>query len=703
VGIDLMAQSEATRWPVRRGGHFLVRDGRAVVPVGAHIVPPQGPDWPWRVGPEAFDHAFAEMARFGLNAARFDVLWEAVEPTPGRYDENHLRALDEIFAAARRRGIWLHPALFVGGEVGDAVWDVPWRAGRNPHADAGLVEQQAAHVRMLASRWRADPALLGWDLTDEPPWWLFPATTDEEARTWTAALVGAIREVDSHPITIGVAGQESSWGPFRADVVAGYLDVGCVHPYPIYQPRLYPDKLLAPRMTLAGAFETALASGAGIPVMLHEYGASSAQFDPELIAAYDRLLSWASLGRGAIGFLAWCWTDAEPAAFARAPYVRQPHETQFGVTDHEGRLRPRGRVLADLAATVRALDVDGLASSGPDAAAVAIPVPHEYARPYDSAAYGLDDAPSGRYVPAERSWQPDRDVTPLVLAWENAFVLAARAGLAAAFPRERLDGTWPQAPVVALPAPLASTSNTLLHVRTSFWSGARPFLAGGGVLYVSCSADVAIPGMDLLAGCRIADRAAADRPAVLRFVTRWGPFRRGDELELPGDDGTLATRGVRLALAGAEVVAVDAEGSPALAVAVRGPGRAVTCAYPIELLLASVPDAHGPGDRAWGLYAGIAELASAGIADRPRGDHPDVTVGSLRGPRGGAAVLTNHGPTDARVTLRLPGGAHAPCLVGPGMQTPCELDGGQTQVVLESCGAAILAWEAAGAEAALSP
>ena len=143
------------------------------------------------------------------------------------------------------------------------------------------------------------------------------------------------------------------------------LDFLCVHPYPIYQPELYPDGLLAPRMTHAAAFETALAGGTGRPVMVHEFGASSANFDPEAIAAYDRLLEWSSLGRGATGYFAWCWTDAEPSAYRRAPYVRQPHETQFGVTDHRGNLRPRGKVLSELAATVATLDLDGLASAGP--------------------------------------------------------------------------------------------------------------------------------------------------------------------------------------------------------------------------------------------------------------------------------------------------------------------------------------------------
>ena len=369
------------------------RDGRAILPVGAHHVPVEGPDWPWRVGPDAFDAAFAQMAEAGLDTVRIDLLWAAVEPEPGRYDETHLGVLDAVLEAARRHGLLLHPTFFIGGEVGDAYWDVPWRAGRQPHRDPELIRLQVDQVVALARRWRGDPAILAWDLTDEPPLWLFPDTTDDEARAWTSALAGALRAADpDHLVTIGTASQEVGAGPFRADVVADELDFTTVHPYPIYAPELYPDGLLGTRMTHAAAFETALAGGAGRPVMLHEYGASSAQFDPGRIADYDRLLAWSALGRGAIGYLAWCWTDAEPAAFGRAPYVRQPHETQFGVTDHTGRLRPRGQVLADLAATIRSIgdELDGLAGDGPSAVA-AIPVPHEYVRPYDAASFGLDD------------------------------------------------------------------------------------------------------------------------------------------------------------------------------------------------------------------------------------------------------------------------------------------------------------------------
>jgi hypothetical protein len=673
---------------VASGRHYLTSGGRSILPVGAHYVPVEGPDWPWRVGADAFDAAFGQMAAAGMDAVRIDLLWSAVEPEPGVYDEEHLRVLDRVLEAARRHGLGLHPTFFIGGEVGDAYWDVPWRDGRQPHADPEMRRLQVAHARAVARRWRADPAVLAWDLTDEPPFWLFRDTRDDDARAWTSELVDALRDEDpDHLVTIGTSGQEIGFGPFRADVVAPDLDFACVHPYPIYQEDLYPDALLSKRMTLAAAFETALASGAGRSVMVHEYGASSTQFDPEAIAAYDRLLSWSSLGRGAIGYFAWCWTDAEPDAYRRSPYVRQPHETQFGVTDHTGALRPRGRVLSDLAATVRALDLDAHASMGPATADAAIPVPHEYVRPYDGSAYGLEDAPSGLYVPAERAWNPDRDHRPLVRGWLNAFVMAARAGMSTSFPREPLDGAWPDARLLLLPAPLASTTNSLLHVRTSYWRGAERFFGEGGVLYLSCSAEVAIPEMAELAGCRIADRAPAS-PAILRFTSPWGPFGPGDELSLP-DPGPwdLHLRGVRLNVEGAVTIAVDADGAPALVSFPRGRGHAVTCAYPLELLLAATPDAHGPADRSWGLYAGLADVA--GI--RPVVADPDVVAGSLLGPSGGLIALTNHAADARAVELRLPDGARDPRAIGPDGSRAIDPEG--IGVELPPAGATVVAYD----------
>ena len=194
--------------------------------------------------------------------------------------------------------------------------------------------------------------------------------------------------------------------------------------------------------------------------------------------------------------------------------------------------------------------------------------------------------------------------------------------------------------------------------------------------------------MTELAGCRIADRAPVGGPAVLRFVARWGPFEPGDELELPAaGPWDLHLRGVRLRLEGAETVAVDDHGEPALVSHRTGRGYAVTCAYPLELLLASRPDAHGPRDRTWGVYRGLADLA--GI--RPAVAHPDIVTGALRGPGGGLLTLTNHSTAMHRFDIGLPDGARNPRIIGPAGDTP--LDPAGPGLELPPTGGVVVAYD----------
>ena len=144
---------------------------------------------------------------------------------------------------------------------------------------------------------------------------------------------------------------------------------------------------------------------------------------------------------------------------------------------------------------------------------------------------------------------------------------------------------------------------------------------------------------------------------------------------------------MRLECGDARVVAVAADGAPAIVSAKRGRGHVVTSAFPVELLLATIPDAHGTADRAWGLYAGLADLA--GARDEAGVDHPELTTGMLRGARGGTIVVTNHSGTPVHTPLRLPPGAHDPALVSPGGRAPWE----GAEVSLEPYGALVLTWD----------
>src|SRR5712691_10947601 len=102
-----MTRSNAAWDVVTAGPHLLRRGGRSILPVGAHYVPVEGPDWPWRVDAGSFDRSFAAMAATGLDAVRIDLLWSAIEPEPGRFDDDHLGVLDRIAEAARRHGLLL--------------------------------------------------------------------------------------------------------------------------------------------------------------------------------------------------------------------------------------------------------------------------------------------------------------------------------------------------------------------------------------------------------------------------------------------------------------------------------------------------------------------------------------------------------------------------------------------------------------------
>jgi hypothetical protein len=102
--------------------------------------------------------------------------------------------------------------------------------------------------------------------------------------------------------------------------------------------------------------------------------------------------------------------------------------------------------------------------------------------------------------------------------------------------------------------------------------------------------------------------------------------------------------------------------------------------HPVELLLGRAADAHGPTDRSWGLYAGLAALAGA-VGPAGAG-HPDAALASLLGDGGGAIVATNHAGSPLRVLVQLPDDAAAARLVGPAGTEPATPEGGAVEVAL---------------------
>jgi len=695
--------SASTRLPpVHLDGTYfaLVRDGKRFIPVGAHWVPAKAAmEWPTQWDPKDIEADFAKMHELGYSIVRFDMLWAWFEPRPGDYNPVAFQQFDYLVSLAHKYQIYLHPSLFIGGEVGEAYWDVPWRLGRNPQSDPDMLRLETNLAAEFGRRYANETAILGWDLTDEPPFWIVDAqTSDAMAINWTQLIVDGIHRYDKlHPIVVGTSGQEISHGPFRADNIAPFVEFFSVHPFTLYAPELFPDPLLSTRGTYGAAFEITLSRGAGHPVMIHEMGASTAQFSPERVAAYDRAQMYSGLGAGAIGVDLWCYTDAAPAQFHKAPYLRTPQETGWGMTTWDRQDKPLASEFKKFAEVTRQLDLSGLS---PAAADVGIIIPDEWAKVHgDFSRFGLTGPAAIPYVSTN-----DGDAVPgatqrkpsdasannwLMGSALTAFILARQAGLKADFPREYDD--WAARPMIFLPSPLTSTGDAFLaHVHADFYDKLKKYVENGGFAYASVASDGAIPEMASLFGARLVDRVTSSE-VTLKFVAPFGTFKPGDSLHYTVPSESIESWGTQLELTTGKVIAVDQDNRPALVTNELGSGKTLLSAYPLEHYLAVAPSAFDKPENTYRIYAAFRDWA--GIKPIFRVDHAAVEVSALRGDRRGYVVLVNHSGVALNISVSSALPLHSIRRVDPDGIKSLSLQNSSWTMQIDSYNAAVVEWQ----------
>jgi endo-1,4-beta-mannosidase len=191
-------------------GYFRA-NGKGFIPVGAHWVPAKAAmQWPLQWNPADIEADFAKMRDLGYNVTRVDMVWAWFEPRPGDYNPEAFRQLDYLISLGHKYKIYIHPSLFIGGEVGEAYWDVAWRHGRNPQSDPEMMRLETNLAEEFGRRYANETGIIAWDLNDEPPFWIVVgSTTDAMAINWMRLITGAIRKHDTmHPILIGTSGEE---------------------------------------------------------------------------------------------------------------------------------------------------------------------------------------------------------------------------------------------------------------------------------------------------------------------------------------------------------------------------------------------------------------------------------------------------------------------------------------------------------------
>jgi endo-1,4-beta-mannosidase len=329
---------------------------------------------------------FSEIASWGLDLVRIMLMWETFQPEPFTMSESALRHLGMVLDVAQEYRLEVIPTLFVGHMSGInwlPSWalgssarpeDIPTWAGGQPvpriaanlYEDAALLRAQCFGVRGVVGRFAQHPAIYAWNITNEHDNLLTPATPDA-AWLWNRLLCDEVRRLDpTHPVTAGLHIEDfDRFRNFRSVDMADGNDYLSIHGYALYTrwARTQRDAAVVP-------FGVALARALGRkPVMAEEYGICTTvdgrtsalemtrlgtrtwkQFyasDAEA-AEYYRAVGQGVLEAGAIGAVAWCFSDYDPALYDRPPFDVLPHERWFGLTRASGELKPCGHAFLEL-------------------------------------------------------------------------------------------------------------------------------------------------------------------------------------------------------------------------------------------------------------------------------------------------------------------------------------------------------------------
>lgn len=334
-----------------RGRWITDAQGRVVVFHGTNVAAKLRPYTPQSQG-FTREHA-AMLAREGFDTVRVWVFWNAIEPSPGVWDDSSLAELKQFVGWLNAYGIsttlnfaqviwsekfgglgfpdWaadtggLQPAYF-GGDVADGLlepalhsaFDRFWANETYP-GDASLQDQFAAAWQHVAAYFRDVPGIIAYDVMNEPeggsqqltcltPVMGCPLFDTLDLTPFYQRVVTAIRQVDATHLIEYEPEVLNATGLMQSHVAAGN-DPGLIYTFHYYPQTGDAGLNVAAPLALSFNVNTALANGDGL--LLSEFGAKDdLTYLQGIIDACDRAL---------IGWQYWAWYSTEPTGNPGTP------------------------------------------------------------------------------------------------------------------------------------------------------------------------------------------------------------------------------------------------------------------------------------------------------------------------------------------------------------------------------------------------
>ena len=565
-------------------------------------------DW----NPSQIEEDFKKMRELGVKAVRIPLFWNSVEPEEGVISPRFLGRFDEFLEIAKRHDVYVMPFLFVGVCVD--TWDVPWRKGRNIYKDPEMLEIERKHAETLADSYADNPAILAWDISDEP--YYYAGNTDAETATnWVSMIYKALRSRDKkHPITLGFDNNHITEDTgFQIERLTPFQDFFSLCAYPIYSLKT-PEAHTSTRSTYFTPFFIKF-SHVGKPVLLSEGpGTTTVWTSPTRAGDYYRVIMYSSFVNGSIGIMPWILFDYDSEHHGRFPLDDKPYETSFGILSSSGEMKPPAKELSKFAQTVRKIDLDNFHFRKPEAALL---IPKDY-------------------------YKHVRTIWPRLF---EAFILAKKANMELDFVREGTDLAGYK--LVIVPSSLV--------LRTSSWYAFRSYVEQGGHLYFSYggswigSPNPLGPFFNEIFGVSLQDRIAP-MPSEKLVCTRDWMRLRGLKLTYPETDGASC---IELEPRNGRAVGKDGRGNASLVVNRElGKGTAILVSHPLEYYLSLVPDVHLK-DATFRIYGALRK--EAGLSEPFTCDSPFLELGWMESENKAEAVLIliNHERVGINSTISL--------------------------------------------------
>ncbi|WP_225850700.1 cellulase family glycosylhydrolase [Streptomyces sp. HPF1205] len=563
-----------------RNSARLTADGKPVTWLGANYWSRTGGPLMWRsYDPAVVEEELRALRAHGMNVTRSFYYWPDFMPTPYTVAEDMCARFADFLDRHRALGMSTIPTFIVGHMSGEN-WDPAWRGGRDLYSDVWLVARQAWFAGEMVRRYKDHPAVAGWLVSNEMPIY-GDATRDRDAvSSWAQIVVDAVHAAGgTQPVSLG----DGAWGLENTGHENGFSVRHSAQICDFLGPHVYRMEDDPVRQHYAAAWVCELSGTFGRPVVLEEFGVTSDFVSGPNAAHYYRQVLHNSLLAGATGWVAWNNTDYDDL-LRQPPYLHHPFEMHFGLVDRHGRPKPQLLEVKDFAAVLERVDFGRTHRPDSDTALVVssfLDTEYPFTRPEDRAHV---------YSAARQSWVAGRlaDLAPAVTRESDGLTRDARLYLLPAT-KQLLAPTWYE---------LEDRAREGATVYVSYCPGSHD--EQRGPWYAN---------LDELFGVRHQLEYGLVNPieddeVVLTFTRAFGDLPEGARLVFPAAGTASSKVFLPVVPDGAQVLAKDAHGRPALLLRRVGEGAVVLCTYPIEHMAAVTPRAN-PEDTST-LYDALA-------------------------------------------------------------------------------------------------